>query len=111
MGGDSKRRYSRYLCRIAVRVQVPGARPPVELELRDVGMGGGLLHGRERLAAGPVEVHFPCAGGTANIRSRIVRRDEDPAEPGAWIYGVEFDPHFSERHKLLELVDRVRRGG
>lgn len=107
----SNRIHSRHPCSLVVLVRVPGRREAVPAVARDIGMGGALLSMRTRIDRREIHVELPLEDSTVAIRSVIVRRIEGAGKPGSsWLYGVAFDPHFSERHKLLKIVDKVRTG-
>jgi len=105
-----RRVYARYPCSLKAGVRIPSKRGVLSADLREIGMGGALLALRVPVAERDIEVELPSAEGAVRVRSAVVRRlGRDPQAPGTWLYGVEFLPHFSERHKLLKIVDRVRR--
>ena len=105
-----KRSYARFPCSLKASVRTPGRRDALPAALRDLGMGGALLSLRISIEDREIEVELPSDDGPLSVRSIITRRlGRDPKAPGLWLYGVEFLPHFSERHKLLKIVDRVRR--
>lgn len=103
------RLHARFPCRIRARLRWPGLRQPVAAELRDLGMGGALIRVRAEVPDAGLELELPAPRGTLVLRSSVARRlGEDPADPSARLYALDFHTPFSEKHKLLQLVDRVR---
>ena len=74
-------------------------------------MGGALIRSAADLAGPRVEVDLPEESGSFAVRTEITRRiaPGPGEEENARVYAVAFVPHFSIRHKLQKLVDRIRR--
>jgi len=105
-----QRMYARYPCRIAAVLRCPSRRAGLSAEVRDIGMGGALVRLRADIRDPDVELDLPTGEEILTLRASVVRRaGPAPDDPFARQYALVFDPHFSERHKLLRLVDRVRR--
>lgn len=95
-----RRVHARFPCRIKVRVRAGASSWAAEIV--EVSMGGAVIRVDADLPGPMLELDVPDEGGTAVIRSRIVRRTGND-------YAVEFQPHFSEAHKVKRIVDAVRR--
>jgi len=100
------REHARYPCRVQVRIRIPG-QGEFEGEMTDAGMGGALIRVRRAIEGAEADVLIPHEQEDVLIRSRVVRKIH--SGQGVWLYGVEFEPHFSERPKLAAIVDKLRR--
>ncbi|MFA5138802.1 MAG: PilZ domain-containing protein [Elusimicrobiota bacterium] len=95
-----RRVHARFPCRIAVRLRAGPSSWPAEIV--EISAGGAVVRVDADLPGPMMEIDVPEPGGTAIIRSRIVRRTGSD-------YAVQFEPHFSEQHKLKRIVDAARR--
>lgn len=95
-----RRMHARYPCRLKARLRAGSSAWPAEIV--EISASGAVVRVAADLPGPLMELDVPDEGGTAVIRARIVRR-------AGHDYAVQFEPHFSEQHKLKRIVDAARR--